>query len=282
MDEIIKISEEISTSYKSRKGLTWEQIGGETGWVPAEIKDYKFVEGKGDMPIYHIGTVTKVFVEEQKAGKIYKVNYENDFNDYVSVKTPFSHSDNNKEKEFNCHLCGHGIKNPHYLINYTKKQYMQVGSECISNSHGQVVRKKIKEFKMNENRNKFISLLPEVISYLDTCYDISEKYTNEHNEYAIRNKRLEFWAYNLKNQLNKIIVEKTGNKKIENKIKQMENILANKKEKTIKVKEFARNISDIIKFKEQQKLDVEITFGKYKNKTINEIDDAYFAWIKSV
>ena len=139
-DEIKEIKIEEKNTYTSRKGKTYEFTNtSPSDWKEARIKGYlKGRKGK-DLPVY------------DKKG-------------YSRIETPYS----NDVAHFSiggkiggvgcCNLCGHGILDEYIIINDKIQKYMIVGSECVHNKYGVVVREKIKVFKDNEIRKEFIRL----------------------------------------------------------------------------------------------------------------------------
>lgn len=271
-EESIGEREKVSSSYSSRKGLVWEQLNSnQDDWQPAEIKGYIFVDGKGDMPVYHIGSVEKVLVSEDSNGKSYNIIYHEDKKDYTAVKTLH---------KMGCNLCGAMIMNIHYIINYKTKEYMEVGSECVNHHHGQVVRKKIKEFVMNDLRKKFVELREKTIALLDTYVDIDPKNKEQLNAWYIKCKRLEFWAYELKIKLEKIVPNEAGQRLLKNRIKDMEELLKTKQSKDIswfKPKNYISSIKELIENEDETAI---LTFGKYKDMQIKDVPQTYIDWAK--
>ena len=186
-DEIIAQEIIEKDTYASRKGKTYEFTGTKSeDWKPANIIDYFFVDGRGEVAIYDVKGYSEIDTPYRKANKFVLGKYTC------------------------CQLCGHGIRvdNQHALINEKKKFVMWVSCECIHKHHGKVVRETIKTFVMNDLRKQFDELRTKSIILLDTYLDVSDKYTNEHNNYALGTKRLEPWAYDFKNDLEKIETKK--------------------------------------------------------------------------
>jgi hypothetical protein len=216
-DEIEKVDVIVKDTYTSRKGLTWEKLGeSPKEWCPAEIKG--FLRGRRglELPVYHIGSIkvdkvpmtyTVNGVEKQGFGQ--GIAYINDQKDYKHVDTPHGSQ--------GCELCGHWIIDAHVLINYTRKEWMNVGCECIGNYYGKVVRDRIKVFKLNEIRAEFIHLLPAFMSYLDEQVQDSD--------YGRRTHRLEYWAWKLRTKYQGIKVEETTSKVLSNRLKEMKKLL---------------------------------------------------------
>lgn len=216
-DKIEQVEIVTKDTYSSRKGLTWEKLGeSPKEWCAAEIKG--FLRGRRglELPVYHIGSIKvgkvpmtyKVDgVEKQGFGQ--GITYVNDQKDYKHVETPHGSE--------GCELCGHWIIDAHVLINYTRKEYMFVGCECIGNYYGKVVRDKIKVFKLNEVRAEFTGLLPAFMEYLNKQVEIGE--------YARRTHRLVYWAWKLRTKYESIEVEKTTSKVLSNRLKEMKKLL---------------------------------------------------------
>lgn len=216
-DEIESVQVVEVENYETRKGRTWEFLDSSSSkWCAAEIKDFEFVEGHGDVPIYHIGSIIRKPCDSP--GFSFKTEFVHDEADYIHVNTP-----NTTMLGSVCELCGHGIRFQHILINYSEKKWMIVGSECISHHHGEVVRKALKIFKDNKIRREFDEIRPKAIAYLDTKIDKS-------SAWAIQNKRLEYWAWKAKMGLLDIETEKTGSRKLGNSIKKMKMWLGIKEE----------------------------------------------------
>lgn len=218
-------------TYISRKGKTFEHLGSDPSeWQPAKIKDY-LIDGRGkEIPIYHIGSIkeTRCIVGKIKDLKTRKekelwgtpIEYIHDENDYTHVQTPFS------LKTINCcELCGHPIMNPHILINYSKKFYMIVGSECIQKHYGRVIRETIKTFKDNKARQEFREIRERCITFLKGQLDLNPSYCDDYKAYVNRTGRLKYWAFKAKNELEKIVPEHTSSKKLMNRIQKMRQMM---------------------------------------------------------
>lgn len=208
-DEVIRQEIVESNNYESRKGKTYEYICSDPKrWKMAHIKDFTFKEGVGEVPVYHIGSIKKTDL----GNGMIRIELVKDEHEYKHVRTPHS--------SFNlCELCGHQIKIEHILINYSEKKWMVVGSSCIGNHHGKVVRKALKVFKDNKIRAKFRELRDKVIPILETKKDRID-------EWSIRNNKLEYWAWNMKRKLLEIYPEKTGSRKLKNRIIDMEKVIS--------------------------------------------------------
>lgn len=208
-DEVIRQEIVESNNYESRKGKTYEYIGSDPKrWKMAHIKDFTFKEGVGEVPVYYIGSVKKT----DYGNGIIHVELMGDESEYNHVKTPYTGFER-------CELCGHQIKIEHILINYSEKKWMVVGSSCIGNHHGKIVRKALKVFKDNKIRAKFRELRDKVIPILESRKDTSDAW-------SIRNNMLEYWAWNMKRKLLEIDPEKTGSRKLQNRIKDMEKVIS--------------------------------------------------------
>lgn len=226
-DEVDSIEMVESQSYASRKGKTYELIGSKSAdWESAYIKGYVFKEGKGEVPIYHIGSITKkpfphkVIIDgvtKDAIGTSITVN--DDGHLYSHQETQHTAKGIVGLSTGRCELCGHPIKYEHILINHKDKKYMVVGSECVHHSQGAVVRKAIKKFKDNEIRQEFTEIRPKAIAILDTKKDKS-------SDWAIRQGRIEYWAYKMKEELTKIEPEKTGSRKLKNRIETIKKLIA--------------------------------------------------------
>ena len=219
-----------SQSYASRKGKTYELIGSKSAdWESAYIKGYVFEDGKGDVPIYHIGSITKTpfphkviidGVTKDAMGTSITVN--DDGHLYKHQETQHTTKGIVGLSTDRCELCGHPIKYQHILINHKDKRYMVVGSECVHHSQGAVDRKAIKKFKDNEIRQEFTEIRPQAIALLDTKKDLS-------SDWAKRSGRIVYWAYKMKEELTKIEPEKTGSRKLKNRIETMKKLIAEEK-----------------------------------------------------
>ena len=215
-DEVVATQVVEVESYETRKGRTWEFIKSDPSkWEAAQIKGIMFVEGHGDVPIYHIGSIIKTRLPDQPgAMNTFSVQYVENGKDYTHVKTP-----NTTLMGGVCELCGHGIRFEHILIDYSEKKYMVVGSECIGHHHGAVVRKAIKTFKDNKIRQEFTELREKILPFLETKKDKS-------SDWAMRINRLEYWAWKAKMSLIDIDPATTGSRKLSNRIKDMRKFLA--------------------------------------------------------
>ena len=247
-------------TYASRKGKTYEFTGTKSeDWKPANIISYSFVDGRGEVAIYDVKGYSEIDTPYRKANKFVLGKYTC------------------------CQLCGHGIRvdNQHALINELKKIVMWVGCECIHKHHGKVVRETIKTFVMNDLRKQFDELRNKSITLLDTYLDVSEKYTNEHNNYALRTKRLEPWAYNFKNDLEKIETNKAGKIKLKNRIESMKKLLLETKPKDISNLNIIECITNLNSLVGNTNNEAIITFGKYKDKKFSDVPESYIEWAKN-
>lgn len=227
-DKILSLTEEFKDTYTSRKGLTYEKLGESPAeWCPAEIKGYLPGRMGRDEPVYHIGSIkvekvpyTCVVDGVTHQGFGQSITYVDDQKDHKKVTTPFTSAGIHAR----CELCGHGIMEEHILINYGKKEWMIVGSECIGHHYGKVIRQKIKVFKDNETRAEFKKLLPLFMDYLNDQL--------ESGEYAKRMHRLEYWAWKLRSKYQQIEPEKTTSRVLSSRVKEMKKFLEPKQEVT--------------------------------------------------
>jgi len=211
-DEVVATQVVEVESYETRKGRTWEFLKSDPSkWEAAQIKDFDM---RGE-PVYHVGSIIrKPYATKDGEPSGVVIEYVKDTDDYLHATTP--HSSNFGG---HCELCGHPIEHEHILISYAEKKYMVVGSECIGHHHGAVVRKAIKTFKDNKIRQEFTELREKVLPFLETKKDKS-------SDWAIRNNRLEYWAWKAKMSLIDIDPATTGSRKLSNRIKDMRKFLA--------------------------------------------------------
>lgn len=259
-DEVKEVKIVEVDNYISRKGKTYEFIGSDPkDWQPAEIKGYLKDSRGQDVPTYHLGSVKKtestikVSTDEGKTwhdSPAINTEYINDEDDYTQVETPYSEGSEpymkllETQRAFSntntmiptslCNLCGHGIIELHYTINYKTKQYMQVGSRCIHHHYGAVVRKKIKIFKDNEIRQDFLRLR-------EVTVPIYERQKNDLQEWERRAGRIEYWAWKTRKTIEAIVTEKTGSRKLQNRNEMM--IAQIKKSGTEEEKEILKSLS---------------------------------------
>ena len=243
---IIKETETISNSYTSRKGLTYEELRTKAeDWKACKIISYEN-NGKRDIPIFELPQY------------------------YTIVKTRFS------QPGF-CHLCGHCIEIVCYIRNDSKKWLMIVGTECVNNTYGKVIRKTIKEFKDNETRIKTRDFL---VKYIEHC---STQFAYPYPKNAYEKSQLRPDAYIGKYHAQKILndFDKVGIRKLANFMK--------KHEKEMSLKPIVQtlddftitNVKDLI-FSFDNNQNRKIAFGKYKGMTLNQIPEDYIQWARRV
>jgi hypothetical protein len=246
-DQTISEEVEISSSYMSRKGQTYEELKTKAeDWYACNIKGYQFFNGIGEVPVYDIPS------------------------DYTEVETRFS------KKEGHCHLCGHSIEFYHYIRNDVTKMVMQVGSECVQHNYGRVVRKTIKQFKDNETRQKAKLFLDAFIlwSYTQKLYKAPK------NQFEADYLIAEVFREKKKAEKLKASFDTTGIKKLENfmkKHKDFKQIPAVEQQLDFQI----RNLKNLIYCIDNNVCNQKIQFGKFKDKFPSDLPDDYIAWART-
>ena len=246
-DQIVSEKEIVSDSYLSVKGQTYEDLGtNPLDWHPCEIKGYVTDTHGNDQPVYDIPP------------------------NYNRAVTRFTRSN-----DANCNLCGHEIINKHYIQNDVKLLYMLVGSECVMNRYGRVVRKKIKKIKESEVREKAKVFLQAFIKWCDTQKEFEKPKTSWE---ASRIKREYFIAKGDALELLDNFSTVTS-RKLNNFMKKFEYF-----EKIVPVEqqlgEFViMNINQLVDAHKNNR-DYKIGFGKYKDQKVSEVPVDYLDWCK--
>jgi len=197
-DIVLKTEEVVSSSYLSKKGQTYKELGTQASdWSAAKIKGYLPGRKGQMMPIYDIPE--EYSNPETSAGGV--------INNGFTICSK-------------CQLCGHGIFNIHIVINHKTKMYLEVGSECVHNNYGKVITKKIKTYQDNKIRKHFKKLAPKFVEFMKKYNrNLPKGISQQQRDYVIRNKRMEYHMWRLCNELEDIDAETTGVRKLKNRIK---------------------------------------------------------------
>lgn len=246
-DQIVSEKEIVSDSYLSVKGQTYEELGTDPlDWHPCDIKGYVTDRHGNDQPIYDIPK------------------------SYTRAVTRFT-----RPIDANCNLCGHEIINKHYIQNDSKQLYMLVGSECVMNRYGRVVRKKIKKIKDSEIREKAKVFLQAFIKWCDTQKEFEKPKTAWE---AQRIKREYFIAKGDALELLDNFSNVTS-RKLNNFMKKFEFFK--------KIAPTSQELGEFIIMNINQLVDAhtnkqnyKIGFGKYKDQTVSEVSEDYLIWCK--
>lgn len=250
-DEIISEQLVKTDSYTSRKGQTYEELGTSgKDWQPCRIIGYEFIDGIGDVPVYEIPK------------------------DYLEVTTRFT-TGIDFMGYTTCRLCGAGIRRHHYIQCDSKQLLMLVGSECVHNHYGQVVLKKIKQFKDNETRIAAKKFLEKYIEWAPT----QKAFAAPKDSWQARMIKESVYRELIKAQKMLNEFDKQGVRKLKNfmiKNKEFETIPPVRQ---IQEEVRIRNVKELV-FCLDNKIERQVEFGRYKGKYLAEIPEDYKKWCK--
>lgn len=247
-DIIQKETELLSDSYVSRKGQVYLKLNTKSSdWKACEIIDF-MTEGTFEIPIYKIPD-----------------NYTRAITEYTQDTGAFQF----------CNLCGHQIKISHYIQNDVACMYMLVGSECVNNHHGKVVKKKIKEFKDNKTRIQAKEFLRNIITWANT----QKEFVTPKTYFEI--ERLTHDAFTVKHQAEKLLAkfENAGVKKLQNFMTKHQELLQ-QSPTTQDLSQVQISTLHTLLAAYETKTNLKISFGKYKDKNVLDVTEDYIEWAK--
>ena len=242
--EVVKAETKISTSYTSRKGLTYEELETDAkDWHSSEIYEY-------------IGNEVIYCVPEE----------------YDEARTRFS-------AKGRCHLCGHPIRYEHYIQNDKTKMYMIVGSECVLNPDGKTIKKIVKEFKENKIRKEAKKFLSDYIEWAKT----QKEFEFPKDNWQANLIKRPVWEEMRKAEKMLEDFEKTGARKLKNFMNKNKGFEKNPpiKQKDREDLNIVKNLKNLL-FCIDNQIERKIGFGKYKDKWISEVDEGYVKWAREV
>jgi hypothetical protein len=150
-----------------------------------------------------------------------------------------------------------------------------VGTECVSNSYGKVIRKVIKEFLDNETRKKAKDFLTKYIEWTNTQFAYSKPTS------VYEKERLTYIAYEGKKIATQMIeeFEKTSVRKLANFMKKHEKELLIQPVIQVYQNYPITNLKELVKAYGNGN-NLKIGFGKYKDKMVGDVDSTYIDWAK--